>query len=592
MKKNAVFHVSGAFFALLLSVCLLSVQSNAQTRVFTQAGNSYARSYSLGELKYLYSQLDLSGTESYSTAPSATAPYAAGKLSAGTVENTIDTINFFRLLTHLDPVAEDSDLSVYAQHAALVNCANNALDHYPDQPADMPDDLYQTGYTGASRSNLGWGYSLQGSIRGYLDDSDSSNISRVGHRRWLLNPVLGKVGLGKVGTFSALYVQDSSNTTADADFVTWPGGNGQFPSDLFNNNEAWSIHLNRELFDVPVLSEVTVTLTRVSDGKTITFGESSTAGRFFISAETKTVVGNFTYYSNIIAGTHALIFAPDGYFGDYSGTYKVVATGLKTRSGESARVEYTVDFGSFADTQAVPVDVSTAEDLVDASVTLSKNSFVYNGAVQKPTVTVKNAAGSVLKQGESYSAAYSAGSKAPGTYTVTVTGIGEYTGTVTKTYVITAQALDASRITYSPHTFYANGKQQQPTVTVTNAAGKTLTKGTDYTVTYPDSKEPGRYLVQIDGINGYKGTVRKAYIIKEREALDTANISYAPITFYANGKQQQPTVTVKNAAGKTLIDGTDYTVTYPDSKEPGRYLVRIDGINGYKGTVRKVYTIK
>ena len=227
-----------------------------------------------------------------------------------------------------------------------------------------------------------------------------------------------------------------------------------------------------------------------------------------------------------------------------------------------------------------------------AAVTLSADTFVYTGAAQRPDVTITDADGAVLTEGEDYTLTLSGDSTAAGAYTLTVTFTGKYAGTAEKTYTIAAQPLATSCITYSPHTFYTNGKQQQPTVTVTNEAGKTLVEGTDYTVTYPESIEPGSYLVKIDGINGYKGTVRKRYIIKEVEALDSSRISYTPITFYANGEQQQPTVTVTNEAGKTLVEGTDYTVTYPESIEPGSYLVKIDGINGYKGTVRKRYIIK
>ena len=93
------------------------------------------------------------------------------------------------------------------------------------------------------------------------------------------------------------------------------------------------------------------------------------------------------------------------------------------------------------------------------------------------------------------------------------------------------------------------------------------------------------------GINGYKGTIRKTYTIKEREALDAANVTRTPTTFTYNGKQQQPKVTVKNSAGKVLKEGVDYKVTYPTSVSSGDYVVRVDGINGYSGTIRKTYTI-
>ena len=236
--------------------------------------------------------------------------------------------------------------------------------------------------------------------------------------------------------------------------------------------------------------------------------------------------------------------------------------------------------------------IKAVEALDTSRITRNPTVFYANGKQQQPTVTVKNAAGKVLTEGVDYKLTYPV-SVEPGNYLVQIDGINGYKGMVRKGYTIKAvEALDTSRITRNPTVFYANGKQQQPTVTVKNAAGKTLTEGTDYTVTYPVSVEPGTYMVQINGINGYKGMVRKTYYIKAVEALDTSRITRTPTTFYANGKQQRPTVTVTNAAGKTLIEGTDYTVTYPVSIEPGTYMVQINGINGYKGMVRKTYYIK
>ena len=244
------------------------------------------------------------------------------------------------------------------------------------------------------------------------------------------------------------------------------------------------------------------------------------------------------------------------------------------------------------ETKAEAIPYTGPEMLDTTRISYSPHTFYANGKQQQPTVTVKNAVGQVLTEGTDYTITYPV-SVDPGDYMVRVDGINGYKGTVYKRYIIkTVEALDTSRISYSPHTFYANGRQQQPTVTVSNAAGKTLVEGTDYTLTCPVSIEPGDYMVKIDGINGYKGTVYKRYIIKAVEALETSRISYSPKSFFYNGQQQQPTVTVTNAAGKTLVEGMDYTIAYPVSVEPGSYMVRIDGINGYKATVRKAYTIK
>ena len=64
-------------------------------------------------------------------------------------------------------------------------------------------------------------------------------------------------------------------------------------------------------------------------------------------------------------------------------------------------------------------------------------------------------------------------SEKPGTYTVTATGKGYYTGTVTKTYTITKQAILPENISVDTAT---------QTVTVKNKAGATLTEGASYTV--------------------------------------------------------------------------------------------------------------
>ena len=48
----------------------------------------------------------------------------------------------------------------------------------------------QRAYDGTSSSNLGQGYrNLSTAITdGWIDDGDTSNIDRIGHRRWCLDP--------------------------------------------------------------------------------------------------------------------------------------------------------------------------------------------------------------------------------------------------------------------------------------------------------------------------------------------------------------------------------------------------------------------
>ena len=159
------------------------------------------------------------------------------------------------------------------------------------------------------------------------------------------------------------------------------------------------------------------------------------------------------------------------------------------------------------------------EILSKANITLFADSYTYNGTVQKPGVTVKNAAGATLTEGVDYTVAYSnESSKAPGTYTVKITAAGEnYEGEVEAEYTIAKQPVDAANITLSAKSFKQNGKVQKPTVTVKNASGKQMTEGRHYTLTWSNenSKARGTYTVTVTGIGKYfTGEVKKTYKIK------------------------------------------------------------------------------
>jgi len=71
---------------------------------------------------------------------------------------------------------------------------------------------------------------------------------------------------------------------------------------------------------------------------------------------------------------------------------------------------------------------------------LSATSYVYNGKVKTPTVTVKDSAGKTLKEGTDYTVTYASGRKNAGTYKVTVKMKGNYSGTKTLTFKILPKA--------------------------------------------------------------------------------------------------------------------------------------------------------
>lgn len=151
-------------------------------------------------------------------------------------------------------VVLDDELNRSAAAAARVCEKLGRLDHNPPNPG-LPEEEYNLGRASARKSNLHFssrpGASLSGSIDSYMDDSDNANIDRVGHRRWCLFPLLRKVGLGRSGTFFAMYAHDRSQPAAPPfDFVAFPAP-GPMPLQYFAPHYAWSISVNPKKYAPP-----------------------------------------------------------------------------------------------------------------------------------------------------------------------------------------------------------------------------------------------------------------------------------------------------------------------------------------------------
>ncbi len=280
--------------------------------------------------------------EIFDQLPSCAAPYAPGKVSDRFLQAAADRLNALRAVAGLSPAALDSQLCENAQYGAVILAQLGGLSHTPAQPADMDDDFYQRAYAATSHSNLYAGLVLTRTPDGFMDDSDTGNISRVGHRRWQLNPRLGKVGFGYAEASGTLYrrytdewVFDQS-AGADYDYIAWPPS-GHFPvSDTyFAPTTAWSVTLDPSRYAAPAQSRITVTLTRETDGREWVF-----SGDYQPSASDD----YFTVDNNGYGVSNCVIFRPGG-VERYEGVYTVTIDGLETRQGEAVEdFRYTVEF--------------------------------------------------------------------------------------------------------------------------------------------------------------------------------------------------------------------------------------------------------
>ena len=223
-----------------------------------------------------------------------------------------------------------------------------------------------------------------------------------------------------------------------------------------------------------------------------------------------------------------------------------------------------------------------------ASVTLSTSTYAYDGKAKKPGVTVK-LNGKTLKNGTDYTVSYSNNIKV-GTAKVTITGKGNYTGSVSKTYSIKNNFKKATVSGISTKAF--TGKNITQSITV-KYNGKTLKNGTDYTVSYSNNKSIGTATVKITGKGSYTGTVTKTFKINPAKQ-EIQKLTAKSKAFFvdwaqkgsATGYEIQYATNSKFTSAKKVTITNNKTDTKTISKLSGKkkYYVRVRSYTTVKGT--------
>ena len=223
-----------------------------------------------------------------------------------------------------------------------------------------------------------------------------------------------------------------------------------------------------------------------------------------------------------------------------------------------------------------------------ASVTLSTSIYAYDGKAKKPGVTVK-LNGKTLKNGTDYTVSYSNNTKV-GTAKVTIKGKGNYTGSVSKTYSIKNNFKKATVSGISTKAF--TGKNITQSITV-KYNGKTLKKGTDYTVSYSNNKSIGTATVKIAGKGSYTGTITKTFKINPAKQ-EIQKLTAKSKAFFvdwaqkgsATGYEIQYATNSKFTSAKKVTITNKKTDTKTVSKLSGKkkYYVRVRSYTTVKGT--------
>lgn len=211
-------------------------------------------------------------------------------------------------------------------------------------------------------------------------------------------------------------------------------------------------------------------------------------------------------------------------------------------------------------------------------------SQYYTGSQIKPVPKIKNGT-TTLKNGTDFTLTYQ-NNVNKGTAKVYIKGKGNYSGSCSLTFSITARPVSTLKITVPSVTY--NGKAQKPAVTVKYNNYK-FKNGTDYTLSYKNNTKIGTATVTVKGKGKLSGTKSVTFKINAKP-IKNAVITYNNSLTY-NGSTLSPAVTVKYG-NATLKKNTDYTVAYSNNVNAGTGTITITGKGIYGGSVKKTFTIK
>ena len=235
----------------------------------------------------------------------------------------------------------------------------------------------------------------------------------------------------------------------------------------------------------------------------------------------------------------------------------------------------------------------------------SPSDAVYDGNEHKWIPTVTDKADKKLEAGKDYTVEYSTSDFTNvGTIKVTITGIGNYSGTVKRSYKVTPKeytvTTDSATKTYSGTALTAGGKVEGivsgETVEFTTTGSQTEvgTSKNTYELVWKSAKATN-YTLAKESIG--KLTVKAKSIVpddKDNPESEKTGITVSePSNSKYDGKEHKEVLTVTDTkTGKELVAGTDYSVTYSsDLVNAGTVTMKVAGLGNYSGSFTKTYKI-
>lgn len=229
--------------------------------------------------------------------------------------------------------------------------------------------------------------------------------------------------------------------------------------------------------------------------------------------------------------------------------------------------------------------------LTAENVTISPESFTYDGTAKKPVVTVKDQIKDStveLVVNKDYTLSYSNYVNA-GKANVMVIGKRNYTGIISKEYTISQAPI--TEVKLAKDTLVYNGARQSVTVSSVKAGNLTVPLS-DCVISGQSGVNAGTYALTVtakDNTN-FTGSATAAWTIAPK-SVESLTATLSTDLFIYDNTEKCPDVTVKDGTA-VLVMGEDYTLTYSNNTEIGTGTVTITGKGNYTGIKELKFSIK
>ena len=375
-----------------------------------------------------------------------------------------------------------------------------------------------------------------------------------------------------------------------------------FTYELKSNTKASNYNIEVKFGDLIVTAEdgeVVVTITGHSDSVEYDGNEKSVSGYdVSITEGSKYTTDDFTFNGTAEAkGTEA-------------GTYpmNLEADQFTNTNDNYKNVRFVVNDGSLTITpkSIVPDGPNTPEDEKTGITVTNPINSTYDGNEHINGLTVTDSKlNSTLVEDTDYTLTYSGDLINVGTVTITIKGIGNYTGEFTKTYQILPREYTVTTNTdskvYDGTALTAGGKiegivkGETYSFTITGTQTDVGSSDNTYDLKWTGSAKESNYKHGKDSIGTL--TVKAKSIVPDGpdtpEEKKTGITVSDPSDSKYDGKEHREVLTVKDTkTDKKLVADKDYSVTYSDDLvNAGTVTIKVAGLGNYTGSFEKTYKI-